>query len=324
MSIMEAFDNHWSDDIIDGDDKLFIDKAYNRPYMANSVFEPGSVGYAKDLELEMNSIRNSPDLIFGDPVAHPFEYVGWGSAMEMANAFVKTINTDNTKDKIDTNKLFQREITNIQTIQAEQQKINKLFENKLMEQLKDKGQFGVNEDLTAGFQAYTAGKTAALNAAKELVAIRKTMAEISIKQNQAESRANAANNTNAQTNNGFNSTSSSTILDRIFDLPANPTMSSPFNAPEMNIEEAGSFFDSKAEESGIDDSSVSSLKYESAGAKTYVQVDAGGTNPRYVTLDSNGNEIPSYPNPIAEIKSVDVQSGMATNSLLETFDIIQR
>lgn len=319
MNFIGLFEKHWSDNLLDGDDTLYIEKAHNRPYLANSIYDPGTAGYTKDLELELSDIKSAPDIIFGDPVAHPFEYAGWGSSIEMINGFTKNVNTDNTKDRVDGNRLFQREISNIQNIQAEQQKINKLFENKLVEQLKDKGQFGVNEDITAGFQAYTAGKTAALNAAKELVAIRKAIAEITIKQNQAEMKANGAQNSNNQAAGGFDNSSPTMILDKIFELPSTAPAKS-FDAPQMTPEEAGIIFGSDTSNSNGDDM----LRYESVGAKTYVQVDAGGSNPRYVTLDNDGNEITDYPNPITEIKSVDVQTGKATNALLEVYDIIQR
>ena len=226
------------------------------------------------------------------------------------------------KQKLDPNKIFNADNSALKTVAADQQKITRIFEKRLIESLTDKGKFGLTEEDIEAMQALTTARSAITNIIKEQITIKKNIADIKLKQEQFNDKMqmqNASSNGNAS---GGNSMSSSdygrSFLDSIFDMPQ--VQSTPAPTPQtyqsLDQNSAGDVLDNLLQ-SAVDPR----IQYESNDPKTYVLVGDTESDVEFVTFGSDGNEIPDYPNPTSHIEKIDRDRGVAVDDLLVEYPL---
>ena len=94
--------------------------------------------------------------------------------------------------RVDPNKIFNSDVQSFKTLAADQFRMTKLFEKKLTESLTEKGKIGLTEDDITAMQALTSARAAIASINREQVAVKKTIAELKIKQQQQARDANNA------------------------------------------------------------------------------------------------------------------------------------
>ena len=250
-------------------------------------------------------------------------YTGhWGSYSDVMQGFAG-MELGPLQEKVEPNKIFTADIAALKTLAADQGKLVKVFERKVMESLTDKGKFGVNEDDIEAIQALTAARNSLMSIQKEQIGVKKSIAELKIKQQQAASAGGpgTASTVSGRVASAFDVGRS--IMDQIFDSPAASNMQEPVvtaNYPTVDLDHAASVLDNI-----VDAGSVSStVAYETDEPTTYVVVGESDTDTEFRTYSASGEELPDYPNPTTKIQSVDREAGKAIDELLVSYPIKTR
>jgi hypothetical protein len=251
----------------------------------------------------------------------PYASAHWGASSDIMQSLYAGMEMGPLRDKLDPNKIFTTNIAALKTLAADQAKTIKIFERKFMESLTDKGKFGVNEDDIEAMQALTSARSTLANIEKEQIAVRKSIAELKIKQQQTGGGPAAANTVPGRSASAFDVGRS--IMDSIFDnIPDTDTSNIPANGnyPTADLDQASDVLNNLVGEGSV----VSSTKFESDEPTTYVVVGDSDTDTEFVTLSSTGEILPDYPNPTTKIKSVDRQAKRAIDELMVSFPIKDR
>ena len=225
-------------------------------------------------------------------------------------------------DKIDPNRIFSSDIASLKTLAADQAKIVKLFERKVVESLTDKGKFGVNEDDIEAMQALSSARTMLLSISKEQAAIKKNITELRIKQQQAGGPAATAGNTGGRPVSAFDVGRS--VLDNIFDVPmgGNHYVDGGGGAfPTADIDEAEKTLNSIVPSSEV----PIETQYENEKPQTFVVVDPEGKQqPEYRVFNQDGELMEEYPVPAAPIKEKDInrESKVMKTELQESYPVL--
>lgn len=248
----------------------------------------------------------------------PYMEDNWSSSSNfiynmIANGgFAELIDNNN----IDANKFFSSELSSLRTIASDQTKITKLFEKRLMESLTEKGKHGLTEEDVEAMQALTAARSSLASINKEQVAIKKSIADIKIKQNnitgrdgQTEARKSAAPMDIGRS-----------ILDNIFNA-STPVNNTPM---QMNYQST----DINSAEKILDNSATiqvdNRLSYESSSPTTYVVLGDTNDDAEYATYSASGEIIEDYPNPVSNIVTIDRDAGIAVDEYLVQYPIKQK
>lgn len=219
-------------------------------------------------------------------------------------------------NKVDPNRIFTSEISALRTLASEQLKVTRMFEKKLMEGLTDRGKYGLDENDVAAMQALTSSRAAIASINKNQVDIKKNIADLKIKQNNATGASNAGPAVDAGM--GGRGPSSfdvgQSILANIFDTPvlnaAPPTDYGTSGTPES----ASALLDE------LVGTPSQQVEYERMKPKTYVRLGAGDST-EFETYAETGELLSDFPNPSAKIVSVDREAGIATDEYLMTYPI---
>jgi hypothetical protein len=227
------------------------------------------------------------------------------------------------QEKVEPNKIFTADIAALKTLAADQGKLVKVFERKVLESLNDKGKFGVNEDDIEAIQALTAARNSLMSIQKEQIGVKKSIAELKIKQQQANAAGGSAGapGTTGRPASAFDVGRS--IMDRIFDNPVPTQPQEPAvnaNYPTVDLDHAASVLDSIVGADTVPDT----IAYEADDPKTYVVVGESDTDTEFVTFSASGEVLPDYPNPTTKIQSVDREAGKAVDELLVSYPIKTR
>ena len=251
----------------------------------------------------------------------PYASAHWGSSSDIMQTLSDGFQYGPLQEKVDPNKIFNSDIAALRTLAADQIKVVKVFERKMLESLNDRGKFGVNEDDIAAMQALTSARAAITAINKEQVAIKKNIAELKIKQQQVSGTSTAGNNPNQVSGSmTSNYDVGRSIMDQIFDMPipaaatAEPTVQ---NYPTMDLEEASNVLENLVNVSDV----PSSIHYESDNPTTYVIVGDSDSDVEFATYSSSGELLSDYPNPTSKIQSIDRESGKAVDELLIQYPI---
>lgn len=246
----------------------------------------------------------------------------WGSYSDVMQTYNMAMELGPMQEKVEPNKIFTSDIAALKTLAADQAKIVKVFERKVMESLNDKGKFGVNEDDIEALQALTAARNALASIQKEQINVKKSIAELKIKQQQAATGGSGSSS-------GMDGRPASayavgrSIMDQIFDAPVVPVSAeAPINAnyPTVDLDQAANVLNNI-----IDSGSVAAATtYESDEPTTYVLVGDSDSDTEFITLSSSGEVLSDYPNPSTKIESVDRESGTATDELMVSYPIKTR
>lgn len=248
----------------------------------------------------------------------PYASSHWGASSDIMMSLANnSMELGPLREKLDPNKIFTSNIAALKTIAADQAKTVKIFERKLLESLTDKGKFGLNEDDIEAMQALTSARTALANIEKEQIAVRKSIAELKIKQQSVSGGGGPSESTvPGRPTSAFDVGRS--IMDSIFDVPEQSNMVPvTSNYPNMDIDQASDVLNNIIDEGAI----VSSTKFESDSPTTYVVVGESDSDYEFATYSSTGELLPDYPNPTTKIQSIDRQARKAVDELLESYPI---
>ena len=266
-------------------------------------------------EQAFEGFKTHPVLYNMDGYISPYASNNWGGTNSILQYLDDSSRLPALDNKIDPNKIFTAEIKGLRALEADQMKLIKLAERKLIESLAEKGKVGLTEEDIEALSAITSGRAAIANMTKERVAIKKNIADIRIKQNSV--APNTASNPNTPLGSGSNSMDiGRSILDSIFDTPTSTMM------PMTNIDYTPS---NVGQAEAVLDSLVpnvnQNLGFESMEPTTFVMVGDTDDDVEFMTFNKDGNIIPDFKNPDVDIVSVDRDANKAYDQFMVEYPI---
>lgn len=268
-------------------------------------------------EETFSGFKTTPVLYNLDGFISPYASNNWGGTSNILQYIDDSSRLPALENKIDPNKIFSSEINALRALAADQQKITKMFEKKLIESLTERGKVGLTEEDVEAMSALTAARSAITSISKEQVNIKKNIADIRVKQSQSA----AGNAGNGSGNTGGNKALGNmdigrSILDNIFDAPASPVVpQTVVDYQPSSANDAGRILDN------IVSPTNSQLMYESVEPTTYVVVGETDDDVEFATYNASGDLIPDFPNPAVKITSIDRDAGKATDEFLVQYPI---
>lgn len=248
-------------------------------------------------------------------------YVGghWGATSEIMQSIAAGAELGPLQEKLDPNRIFTSELAALKTLAADQIKVKKVFERKLMEILNDKGKYGLTEDDIAAMQALTSAASAIAAIDKEQIAVKKAIAELKIKQMQSGVPTQGPQTTTVRGSSAFDVGRS--IMDDIFKVTATqPSTSTVVNAnfPDVDVEQAAAVLDNITN-TGVPDSVLS---YEADKPKIAVVVGDRDESAKFVAYNNTGDVLEDYPLPDTKISTIDRDAKKAVDDLLQEYPVI--
>ena len=220
-------------------------------------------------------------------------------------------------NKIDPNKIFSSEINALRALAADQQKITKMFEKRLMESLTEKGKIGLTEEDVEAMSALTAARSAITSINKEQVNIKKNIADIRVKQNQSQNGSTTQTNGNTQNvKPGSSIDMGKAVLDNIFNATNSIT---PITA--VDYKQANNNVDPDKLIDELVPNTNPYVEHESTNTKVYVVLGDTDADAEFVAFDENDNIVSNYPTPGTRIVSIDTTSGEAVDDLNNIYKI---
>lgn len=293
------------------------DSLPNQSYGNNTIGDPVDLGEGYDQFKDQPVYYRNADAWFGDSLTS-----NWYQNSPVLKVMDDEYRFPSMKPKVDPNKIFNTETAALKQLAADQQKAVRIFEKKLIEGLTDKNKFGLTEEDIEAMQALTAARTAITNIAKEQVAIKKNIADIRIKQEQASDKREAAAAASQGGSDGFrmsNNDFGKSFLDSLFDVPT------AVSTPPAPVEAQYQSVDPNTASAVLDDiiggTVDARVQYESNDPKTYVLVGDSDADTEFITIGSDGNEIPDYPTPQSHIDKIDRDRGVAVDDLLVEYPL---
>ena len=253
-----------------------------------------------------------------DGYISPYASGHWGASSDILQGIAARMELGPLEEKVDPNKIFTSDIAALKTLAADQIKIVKLFEKKLVESLSDKGKFGLNEDDIEAMQALTSARSAITQINKEQIAVKKSIAELKIKQQQNTAGGPAAQGQSTRSGNSFDVGRS--FLDQIFDVPTQQAAPIPIdtsNYPSMDTDQAASVLDNIIDVGTV----ASTTVYEPDKPKTYVVVGDTDADAEFVTMTAAGEVLADYPNPTSNNLTIDRTAKKAVDEFLVEYDV---
>lgn len=271
---------------------------------------------------EFEGFRSSPVLYNMDGYISPYASNNWGGTSAVLSNLDDISRLPPLSDKIDPNRIFTADIAALKTLAADQIKITRMFEKKLVEGLKEKGKVGLNENDIMAMQALTSARSAVTAINKEQIAIKKNIADIRIKQKAAGTGGaggSAVSSNNAESTSVYDVGRS--ILDSIFDAPAMPVTenSNPNQFQSVDVNQASQVLDNI-----VGDAVSVNTKYETLNPTTYVVVGESDDDIEFATYSADGELLTDYPNPTSKIDIIDREAGTAIDDLLVKYPIKQK
>lgn len=299
-----------------------VNKA-NNPVMGQFATGYSPFNETFNFESSFNQFATTPVLYNMDGFVSPYQssnfYATSDIIKNMDDGFRLPAAMDN---RIDPNRIFNAEIAALNVVASDQTKTNKLFEKRLNELLSDKNFAGLSEEIIEAMQALTSGRTAVANINKEKTNIKKAIAEIRIKQQQQQSRANTISE-GSQSESNISGLSNydlgRTMLDRLGSL--NRTDVQVSNYQESSVKDATDMIDDMFDGKSSDFQAVE-LEKLGAGPVVVVGKDDPNSTAHYEIADKNENILSGYSLPTSEITTVDRENHTAINNRNEQFPLI--
>lgn len=315
MSIFSTFSE--MSDRYDSAESSFQNMTDYQPTYTDAAIAP--VGWEEDFK----NLRTYPSLYNLDGFVNPQPYFNWGNCSPVIAQMSEDARAIINPDKIEPHKIFTSEVQSLRKISSDQHRIIKMFEKKFMECITEKGKFGLTEEDVLAFNALIQARSQLTANTKEQVAIKKSIAELKIKQNQAMKQAATAGGKDGVSGGEVTSMDAvgKSVLDNIFNMDFTNTAPAP--SPVGNEFENVSPVDaSSILDALIPNSDVSAhIRYESMQPKTYVVIGQDENDVEFQTYSASGELIPDYPNPTSKITNIDKDTGKATDDLLVQYDI---
>jgi hypothetical protein len=277
------------------------------------------------MQQQYQTFRSSPVLYNMDGYISPYASNNWNNTSSILMTLTDESRLPPLDNKIDPNKIFSPDLIALKSLAADQQKIVKLFERRLMDSLKDKNKMSLTEEDVLAMQALTAARNLVSNIKKEEANIKKTSAEIRIKQQQAQNNINKMNGT---VGGEMAPTPTSTMglgrsmLDAIFDASGIQVDTNPANIPNadsiqaVDLDSASRLLDDITNVD-VDDH----IKYEHLNPTTYVLVGDTDDDIEFATYAENGSLITDYPNPTTSITELDREARTAQDSVMNRYPV---
>lgn len=274
---------------------------------------------------EFNAYRMEPTLYpNATQYISPYAYDNWGGVTGIIASFDESARAPGTiiDNKIDPNKIYTAELAALRTSAADQVRITKLFEKKLMEGLKDKDKFGLNENDIEAMQALTAARSAVTGINKEMINIKKNISELRLKQQQQQMARGVASQGDGAVLPTTNSDLGHSVLDDIFDkLPAGTPIhyESTYDpqAVAADIDRAVGILDGTVNAGQID----KYTRYENENPSTVVLIGDSDDDTEFATFSESGELLDDYPNPVSDITEINREAGYAKDSLNRTYEL---
>lgn len=246
-------------------------------------------------EEAFSGFKSRPVLYNMDGWISPFASSNWGGTSNILAYIDEQYRLPGNENKLDPNRIFTAEVNGLRALSADQAKILKLFERKLMESLTEKGKIGLTEEDIEAMSTITAARSALTNIEKEKVAIKKNIADIKIKQSaQGTSANNGGANANQQSGRQPTTTDiGMNILDNIFaasgmSASMNPIPSTPVEYSTNGVEAGVAVID------GLFGSTPNStIAAERAGLHPVAIVGDTGTVEEILIVDKDNNVVKS-------------------------------
>lgn len=275
-----------------------------------------------DWSNQFEGVRSSPVLYNMDGYISPYASNNWGGTSAVLSNLDDISRLPPFSDKIDPNRIFTADIAALKTLAADQMKVTRMFEKKLVEGLREKGKVGLNENDIMAMQALTSARSAVTAINKEQIAIKKNIADIRIKQkaNGSSSMGNAAASNSVESSNSVYDVGRS-ILDSIFDAPSIPVNenSNSNQFQSVDVDQASQVLDSI-----VGDAVSVNTKYETVNPTTYVVVGESDDDVEFATYSADGELLTDYPNPTTKIDIIDREAGTAIDDLLVKYPIKEK
>lgn len=261
---------------------------------------------------QMNATR--PPLYNLDGYISPYAYDNWGASTKFLSFLGEESNLPIIETKLDPNKIFNADIAALKTSAADQLKITRAFERKLLSSLGSKENTELTENDIQAMQAITASRNTMIAASNGQVAIKKNIADIKLKQAQNKA-AGGGGVPGVSAPGNFDAYGvGRSQLDGLTEIPMELLLQSnnDLGIETMSAESAGDLISSLSSVPNDD------IDWENQGAKTYVTTGPDGL-PMYETYDRNDVLIPGFKNPTTPIEKVDIESGTAQDTEFNTY-----
>lgn len=296
------------------------------PGPVNTQYQPTFQETPRPLSWEeaFNGFKTRPVLYNMDGWISPYSGNNWGGTSNILQYIDDQYRVPNNEQKLDPNKIFSSEVNGLRALSADQAKILKMFERKLIESLTEKGKVGLTEEDIEAMSAITSGRSALASIEREKVNIKKNIADIKIKQSQNGNGTGGAVSPSERPLASMDIGRS--MLDNLFSIPsANNSFSQTTSVPTTVVEYNAANAD---EASNVLDSLVpvvgDNVKFETKEPTTYVVVGDTDDDVEFVTYSSDGEIIPDYPKPDSTITKIDRQGNNAVDSLLVSYPLIEK
>lgn len=211
----------------DCDTRHYVSPSPMTPAFYNSI-APSESSW-EDL---FQGFKSRPLLYNIEGYCSPYASDNWVKPSRMLSAMDDRIRIPAVEEKIDPNRIFNSELNGLRTIESDQNKITKLFEKRLMESLTEKGKVGLTEEDIEAMATLNAARANLTSINKEKTNIKKTIAELKIKQ-QAQNATNATADGGSGKGGDVNDFGLS-MLDNIFkisDMRPGTTSPTPVSSP---------------------------------------------------------------------------------------------
>ena len=287
------------------------------PYQPNIYDQAPTMNW----EEAFAGFKTHPTLYNLDGYISPYASNNWGGTSGILQYLDEQSNIPHLDNRIDPNKIFTSEINGLRAIAGEQQRIIKMMEARLKESLTEKGKIGLTEEDIEAFNALTTARNTIANIYKEQVTVKKNIAELKIKQNQQQTGTSTTTGTNASTTGGRGPNAidvGKAILDNIFDAPAIPTVQQQATIPPYAPSDIAS-----AEQviNGLVPTIGSNIRDESVGAEKFVVVGDTDDDYEFIAEDKYGNEIPLNVDDSLRIDTIDRETSIAKDNLMQEWKV---
>lgn len=266
--------------------------------------------------------KNGLPSIYTNPrYFEPYSSMYFGSSVEAVNAVEDPSFIPVNDRRIDPNKIFSSDIQAAKTVTADQTKMKKLFEKRLQESLTEKGKVGLTEEDVLAMQALTAANNAIVSSINQQVNIKKTIADLRIKQQQ--NATVAANAQTAGTTGGKYGSSPMDIgrsmMDSVFAAaskyatPIDTTTVVDYNAPSVDP-------------SAIDDmlpSPGTNIEYESRDITPVVTVRGNRDETAEYAYTQGDKILDEAVERSASIVSIDREKHVAYDSMNQEYKLVE-
>lgn len=278
----------------------------------------------EQMQNQYTGFASRPVLYNMDGYISPYPSNNWNVSAPIYSTLDDESRFPGLDNRLDPNKIFSADLTALKTLAADQLKVTKLFEKRLMESLKERGKVGVTEEDIMAMQAVTAARSAVTSIQKEQSSIKKNIAEIRLKQQQQQSAQRAAQGGAPSPDGSVNPTSNMgigrSILDDIFaaaGTPIDPTEGVQISPTDtaMELDNANRVLDELVPDVSIE------IQYEHLHPKTYVIVGDTDDDVEYATYAENGEYLPEYPTPSSPIVKIDREAKTAQDGLMENYPV---